>query len=72
MAFSLPGRYLSTVVDNLEVLDVAFVEQYLSDGLLHLRSGYINGLVLCCAGIADASQHIGRRIGDLHGFILLI
>ena len=57
---------LSTVVNDLEGLDVALVQQDLSDALLHVGSGNIHGLVLGIVGVADTGEHIGNRISDVH------
>ena len=58
---------LGAVVNNLEVLDVALIQQNLSDTLLHIGGGNINGVVLGTVCVADAGQHIRNRIGDMHG-----
>ena len=63
---------LGAVLDDFVALDVAFVEQDLCDGLLQVGSGHIDGLVLCRVCIADARQHIGNGISDLHGLFLLV
>ena len=60
-------RALGTIVNDLIALDVALVQQNLSDALLHVGSRDINGVVLCTVGVADAGQHIRNRIGDMHG-----
>ena len=57
---------LQAVVDHLEVLDIALVQQDLSDALLHVGSGDVNGVVLGTVGVADAGEHIRNRIGDMH------
>ena len=57
---------LGAVLDQLVGLDVAFGQQDLSDGLLHLGSGDVNSVVLGGAGIADTGQHVGDGVGDLH------
>ena len=62
---------LGTVVDHLEVLDVALVEKDLGDGLLHLGRRNVDGLMLGASGVADAGQHIGNGVGDLHVVFLL-
>ena len=62
---------LGAVIDELEALDVAFVKEDLSDCLLHLGSGDIDGFMLCAAGVADACQHICNGVCDLHVFFLL-
>ena len=57
---------LGTVVDNLEGLNVALIQQDLSDALLHVGSRNVDGLVLGVVGVADTGQHIGNRISDVH------
>ena len=57
---------LGSVLHHLEVLDIALIQQNLSDALLHVGGGNINGVVLGVVGVADAGQHIRNRIGDMH------
>ena len=57
---------LGSVLHHLEVLDIALIQQDLSDALLHVGGGNINGVVLGVVGVADAGQHIRNRIGDMH------
>ena len=63
---------LGAVLDDFVALDVAFVEQDLRDCLLQVGSRHIDGLVLCRVCIADARQHIGNGISDLHVCFLLV
>ena len=57
---------MKRILDHLEILDVALVQQDLSDALLHIGSGDIYGLMLCVARVADAGQHIRDRVCDVH------
>ena len=57
---------LGTVLHDLEGLDVALIQQDLSDALLHVGSRNVDGLVLGVVGVADTGQHIGNRISDVH------
>ena len=57
---------LSTIVNDLIALDIALIQQDLSNALLHVGGGNINGVVLGAVGVADAGQHIRNRIGDMH------
>ena len=57
---------LGPVADGLEVLDIALVQQNLGDGLLHVGSGDIHGVMLGVVRVADAGEHIRNGIGDLH------
>ena len=59
---------LGAVVDNLEALDLAFIEKDLSNCLLHLRCGDIDSFMLRYTGVADAGQHICNGVCDLHNF----
>jgi len=63
---------LGTIVDELEVLDIALIQQDLSDALLHVGGRDVNGLMLGIVGVADTGQHIGNRISDVHTCFLLI
>ena len=58
---------LCAVVHDLEVLDIALVQQDLSDALLHVGSGDVHGVVLGADGVADAGEHIRDWICDMHG-----
>ena len=60
-------KALGAVVDELEALDIAFVQQDLSDALLHVGSGNIDGLMLGAVRVADAGEHIRNGICDVHG-----
>ena len=62
---------LIAVVDNVESLDIALVQQDLSNGLLQVGCGDIHGFVLCRVRVPDTGQHICYGIGDLHVNILL-
>ena len=59
-------------INELEALDVAFLEKNFGDGLLHLGIRDVHGFVPSAASVADAGQHIGDGIGDLHLCFLLI
>ena len=63
---------LGTVFNDLEGLDVAFVEQDLCDCLLQVGSRDIHRLMFCRVCIPDTGQHIGNGISDLHLFFLLV
>ena len=62
---------LGAVINELEALDVAFLEKNFGDGLLHLGIRDVHGFVPSAASVADAGQHIGDGIGDLHLCFLL-
>ena len=62
---------LQAVVLHGEALDVALIQQDLSNALLHVGSGDIHGFMLGVVCVADAGQHIRNRIGDMHGLFLL-
>ena len=59
---------LSAVVNELEALDLALIQQDLSDGLLHVGSRHIDRIMLGVVRVADTGQHIRNRISDLHEF----
>jgi len=63
---------LGAVLDDLEGLDIALVQQNLSDALLHVGGRNVNGLMLGVVGVADTGQHISNRISDVHKYFLLI
>ena len=63
---------LGTIVDELEVLDIALIQQDLRDGLLHIGRGDVHGVMLGVVRVADTGQHIRNGIGDLHEFYLLL
>ena len=58
---------LGAVVDELEALDIALVQENLSDALLHVGSGDVDGLMLGAVRVADAGQHIRNGVCDVHG-----
>src|SRR5699024_2625825 len=57
---------LGAVVDELEALDIALVQQDLSNALLHVGSRNVDGFMLGVVRVADAGEHIRNRIGDMH------
>jgi hypothetical protein len=58
---------LGAVVDELEALDIALVQQDLSNALFHVGSGDVDGLMLGAVRVADAGEHIRNGICDMHG-----
>ena len=63
---------LVAIVNQLEGLDVALVQQDLSNSLLQVGSRDIHGFVLRRVRVTDSGQHICYGIGDLHVNILLL
>ena len=63
---------LGTIVNDLIALDIALIQQDLSNALLHVGGGNVNGVVTGTVGVADTGQHIGNRISDVHTCFLLI
>ena len=57
---------LDAVVDDLEALDVAFVQKDLGYRFLHLRCGDIDSFMLRYTSVSDAGQHICNGVCDLH------
>ena len=49
-----PDDALKAVIDELIGLDVSLVHKNLSDALLHVGGGNVNGVMLGTVGIADA------------------
>ena len=56
---------LGTVGNDLEGLDIALIQQNLSDALLHVGGGNVNVLMLGSVRGADTGQHIGNRVSDV-------
>ena len=63
---------LVAIVNDGVGLDVALVQQDLSNSLLQVGSRNINSFVLCRVSVPDSGQHICYGIGDLHVNILLL
>ena len=63
---------LVAIVNDGVGLDVALVQQDLSNSLLQVGSRYIHSVVLSRVGVPDSGQHICYGIGDLHVKILLL
>src|SRR5699024_7974147 len=57
---------LRSVVDQLEVLDIALLQQDLRDGLLHVGRGDVHSVMLGVVRVADAGEHIRNGIRDMH------
>ena len=53
---------LLTVIHDGKALDVAFVNEDLRDGLLHVGCRDVNGSVLRGIRVPDAGEHIGNYI----------
>ena len=62
---------LLAVVGDFHTLDVALINQDLADCLLQVGSRNVHGRVFGSAGVADASEQVRDRIGDLHATNLL-
>ena len=62
---------LIAVVHQSVGLDVAFVQQNLSNGLLQVGSRNIDSFVLCRVSIPNTGQHICYGVSDVHINILL-
>src|SRR5699024_5911431 len=60
---------LGAVVHQLESLDVALVQQDLGNGLLHVGSGDVDGVMLGVVRVADTGEHIRNGIGNVHRVI---
>ena len=63
---------LVAIVDQRVGLDVALLQQDLSNSLLQVGSGNIDSFMLCRVCVTNTSQHICYGIGDLHFYILLL
>ena len=63
---------LGAVVDELEVLDIALVQQDLRDGLLHVGRRHVHGVMLGVVRVADAGEHIRNGIRNVHDVYLLL
>ena len=59
-------RALGTIVNDLIALDVALVQQNLSDALLHVGSGDIHSVMTGTVCVADAGEHIRNGVSDMH------
>ena len=57
---------LGTIVNDLIALDIALIQQDLSNALLHVGGGNVNGVVTGTVGVADTGEHIRNGIGDMH------
>ena len=57
---------LGAVVDELEALNIALVQQDLRNGLLHVGSGNVDSGMLGAVRVADAGEHIRNGICDVH------
>ena len=57
---------LGTVFHQLESLDITLVQQNLGNGLLHVGSGDVDGVVLGVVRVADAGEHIRNGICNVH------
>ena len=57
---------MRAVLRLLEVIDEALVAQDLGDGTLGPRGRHEDLGVSRAAAVADAREHVGDRVGDVH------